>query len=75
MEHGSDICQCGDFRSQHENGSGRCRVCFGNNAPYDRCGRFQFAHVASDGDRATWNQYHSARAMKPARSAKGCRPV
>jgi hypothetical protein len=51
--HGSDICQCGDFRSQHTlpNGGCSCDRC--------RCGGFIFAHKASEHDRAIWDKYRS----------------
>jgi hypothetical protein len=42
VRHGSDICYCGDFRSQHKP---RC-LC--------GCENFHFAHVSSPRDQATW---------------------
>ncbi|GAG89901.1 unnamed protein product [marine sediment metagenome] len=27
-----DICECGDYRHQHENGDGECKVCRWNNS-------------------------------------------
>lgn len=51
-EHGSDICQCGDFRSEHTDNK-LCRVC--------PCGQFRFAHKASDEDLYVWNKYHAWR--------------
>lgn len=46
-ESGSDICECGDFRSQHTEG-GPCRVCGGMSGGYNGCKEFRFAHVAQE---------------------------
>lgn len=27
LKHRDPICKCGDAKSQHENGEGKCRVC------------------------------------------------
>ncbi len=41
-EHGSVVCICGDYRSQH-NDNRECRICGSNKAPYDGCQRFIYA--------------------------------
>lgn len=46
---GSDICFCGDFRSEHR------PTCFCG------CGEFRFANRASLNDQLTWNRYHANR--------------
>lgn len=51
-EHGSDICECGDFRSQHR--TGKCSCC--------GCNRFRFAWPADANNRAIWEKYHKERA-------------
>jgi hypothetical protein len=58
LQEGSDLCQCGDFRSVHVNG-GKCAVCFSSNAPYDQCERFRFNKKASSKERINWDKYHS----------------
>ena len=57
---GSDICQCGEYRSQH-NRDGHCRVCFGSRAPYDQCGAFRFSRCALDEEVKHWQRYHGSR--------------
>lgn len=39
-----DVCECGDYRSSHPNGTGPCGVCAWSRAPYDNCSRFRFAY-------------------------------
>jgi hypothetical protein len=53
--HGSDICWCGDFRSEHAGGgTSRCEVvdCL--------CPGFRFLKEASGEDRWIWDMYHDA---------------
>lgn len=59
---GSDICVCGDFYSQHDNGE-KCRVCFGmRKASGGGCSEFRFSNMASREDQETWDS--SANAAK-----------
>jgi hypothetical protein len=51
--HGSDICDCGDFRSQH----------------LYRSHEFKFAWKAGERDRETWDKYHSPEARAARQSA------
>lgn len=44
---GSDICECGEFRSQHRP---KCSLC--------ECVQFRFAHTATPEDLAIWEAYH-----------------
>jgi hypothetical protein len=42
---GHDICKCGDYREDHENGSGACRICLGLNKKglgQPPCRKFRF---------------------------------
>lgn len=48
---GSDICYCGDYRSQHK------PKCFCG------CKEFVFSHSASEKDLAVWNEYHANRSF------------
>jgi len=58
---GSDLCQCGDYRSQHGSGlNAFCRVCHGI-APYDGCTAFRFSRCALPSEVEHWRQYHSGR--------------
>lgn len=41
-----DVCECGDYRSQHDNGSGPCRLCVGKRQGWPRCQRFRLAKRA-----------------------------
>jgi hypothetical protein len=57
---GSDLCACGDYRSQHER-DGKCRVCFASRAPYDGCTQFRFSRCAVDDEVKHWWYYHGTR--------------
>jgi hypothetical protein len=60
--HGSDVCRCGDYRSQHGSGTtSRCRVCGNMPGPYNGCAVFQFSAVASPAELAHWEQYHGRK--------------
>jgi hypothetical protein len=59
---GSDQCFCGDYRSQHVDGTGACRVCGNSKAPYDGCRKFRFAKHAAAEELAHWNKYHGKQA-------------
>lgn len=47
-EHGSDICECGDFRSQHNDA---CSIC--------DCREFKFFSRASDDSAGVWEKCHA----------------
>ena len=52
---GSDICICGDYRSQHGWGAdSKCKVCFGSKAPYDQCAAFRFSRMATESEIKHW---------------------
>ena len=57
---GSDVCACGDYRSQHDH-SGFCGVCHGSKAPYDGCCQFRFSRCALDSEVKHWEQYYGSR--------------
>lgn len=68
---GSDICECGEYYSQHEAGGGPCRICRNSRAPYDGCVKFRFSRHATPLDLEHWNAYHSENWT---RKAKGVIP-
>lgn len=43
-----DICICGDYREQHENETGKCRVCHWRPYPEGGCQKFVLAQRAND---------------------------
>jgi len=43
-----DICICGDYRQNHENGIGKCLVCHYMPYPEGGCQRFILAEKADD---------------------------
>ena len=60
--HGSDVCKCGDYRSQHGSGTAsRCRVCGDMSGLYNGCDRFRFSACASPATLQHWEQYHGKR--------------
>jgi hypothetical protein len=38
---GHDVCECGDYRRSHKDGTGACAVCASSMAPYDGCVKFR----------------------------------
>ena len=51
------VCKCGDFRHQHEDGENRCRVCQWHNPqlqyyPARPCPKFRLSHDANEGELA-----------------------
>jgi hypothetical protein len=58
MNHGSDICYCGDYRSQHKE-NGPCKVCRG--VWFDMCDKFQFSRKANVDDKKHWDKFHSRK--------------
>lgn len=61
-KHGSDVCFCGDYRSQHtEHG---CRVCSGRY--WDTCDGFKWGHKADDKEWEHWQKYHGQAAAQRA---------
>jgi len=42
-----DECACGDYRYQHRDGHGKCKVCGDSRAPYDGCTRFRLSRANS----------------------------
>jgi hypothetical protein len=56
---GSDVCQCGDYRSQHNYGSNSaCRVCGNMSGPYNGCQKFRFGRMAGQSELEHWRLYH-----------------
>jgi hypothetical protein len=52
---GSDICKCGDYRSQHGYGeNAQCRVCGGMTGPGNGCQAFVFSRCATDEELKHW---------------------
>jgi len=43
-----DICICGDYRHQHENGTGKCNVCHWMPYPEGGCIEFVLAQRGDD---------------------------
>lgn len=39
-----DVCECGDYRTSHPQGTGPCGLCARSRAPYDNCMRFRLAY-------------------------------
>ena len=54
---GSNICICGDWRSDHERLEGRCKICAWD-GPI-RCEKFKFSAVATPEERKRWEMYHA----------------
>lgn len=50
---GSDLCYCGDFRSQHKQTSVGKFLCFCG------CTEFRFSACASGADLETWHRHHA----------------
>lgn len=55
---GSDVCECGDYRSDHSDGVGPCRVCVHSAVPYDGCEEFCFSRRATVAERKAWQDVH-----------------
>jgi hypothetical protein len=58
---GSDICQCGDYRSQHgfgEIGDSRCRICVNSRELWGGCDAFRFHRSAMDSELKHWQEYY-----------------
>jgi len=56
---GSDICLCGDYRSQHGwRTAAYCRVCGNSTAPYDGCQAFRYARSSTDEEVKHWKRHH-----------------
>lgn len=74
MNLGSDLCKCGDYRSQHKDWQTTgglkcevhsCRVPYGDpHAP--RCQKFEFSRRATPEDEKHWNEYHRERWIRTA---------
>ncbi len=65
VEHGSDVCFCGDYRSQHDRANRsdsehRQLWCFCG------CTGFKFGHRANADEQAHWEQYHGKKSGKRA---------
>lgn len=56
LSHGSDICYCGDYRSQHTfNGCGPCKL----NPPFlEQCKIFKFSRKATIEECIHWKKYY-----------------
>lgn len=61
--HGSDICECGDYRSQHQNAS-KCRV--------SGCYCFNFRFFQASKVRTHWEQYFGHLSPKPPELCPQC---
>jgi hypothetical protein len=55
-ELGSDLCNCGDYRSQH--GDNGCKVCRNSRAPYDGCVKFRLHRAANEAEQAHWDKWN-----------------
>lgn len=64
-ELGSDVCACGDYRSDHPL-NGKCSVCGNSMHPADGCTKFRFAWRASIAEQTHWNKYRGPRMKHPA---------
>jgi hypothetical protein len=62
---GSDLCVCGDYRSQHQD-NGRCGVCASSRAPYDGCPEFRLYRPANETEQSHWDKYHDAERSEAA---------
>ena len=59
-EHGSDVCYCGDYRSEHgPNGCGPCGL---NPSFLERCTEFRWGRKATAEEQAHWNKYYAKHA-------------
>jgi len=56
--HGSDVCFCGDYRSQHTTNG--CQPCKLNPPLLEKCKVFSLSHKASIEEREHWEKYHGA---------------
>jgi len=68
MNKGSDICECGDYRSQHD--LNYCRACGGSKSPYDGCTKFRLAHRANQEELEHWQKYHGLHVVGAAEILK-----
>lgn len=55
-----DVCQCGDFRHEHANGTGRCRV--GACVFPSQCDRFRLSHAQDEYARRHPDHFEKVRA-------------
>lgn len=72
-EHGSDVCACGEYRSQHaldQQGRMACKICANSTAPYDGCKEFRFTRKATDSELQRWTRYHMDKTNWPPMSDK-----
>lgn len=63
-KHPWDICECGDYRSDHENGTGRCQYGYWHtpfNLEFRECRAFKFAWRSSK-DEAAWRSCRESAA-------------
>jgi len=58
-EHGSDVCYCGDYRSQHSRMS---RAGALGTRCFCGCEKFRWGHKAKKDERAHWEDYHGKHA-------------
>lgn len=65
--HPYDCCECGDYRHQHVNGRGACRL--GSLCTPGRCQQFRFLHGPSAEDRTRRPPEDWGRKPIPARAA------
>jgi hypothetical protein len=54
---GSDVCVCGDWRSDHDEHDGHCKLCAWSGPV--RCDAFKFSAIASAEERKKWEMYHA----------------
>ena len=73
VAHGSDICYCGDYRSQHKYGlDGKACFCVSYLEPMGGCTGFKWGRKTDAIERAHWEQYHGkAAGREPSGSSAG----
>lgn len=54
---GSDVCVCGDYRSQHAI-DGHCGVCRNSKTPYDGCDKFCYSRRATGAESVHWEKFY-----------------
>lgn len=60
FEFGSDLCSCGDYRSQHD--ALGCKACRTSRALWDGCTEFRFWRHASETEHRHWSNWKNSQA-------------